>query len=137
MALINCNTGEQLQDKIRQNKVNEKDRAKLIWDFYNQSDKHILANQPDVVVVDKKSKRATITDLAISDDYNKASRKKVKDKEVSHLKEIEKCWHIGTAVILVDIRAIDTITPAHQMWCAPNTDNNQHNSVAKKHTHWE
>jgi hypothetical protein len=38
------------------NKVNENSRAKILWDYYIQTDKHVLANQPDIIVVDKEEK---------------------------------------------------------------------------------
>ena len=57
-------------------KVNENDRAKILWDFYIRTDKHVLANQPDIVVVDKENKRATIIDIAVPNDYNIACKKR-------------------------------------------------------------
>ena len=35
-------------------KVNENDRAKILWDFYIYTDKHVVANQPDIAAVDKE-----------------------------------------------------------------------------------
>lgn len=43
-------------------KVVEKNRAKVLWDFKFQSD--ILANQPDIMVVEKKQKTAAVIDMA-------------------------------------------------------------------------
>uniref|UniRef100_A0A668ULD2 Peptidase M60 domain-containing protein n=1 Tax=Oreochromis aureus TaxID=47969 RepID=A0A668ULD2_OREAU len=34
----------------------ENDRAKILWDFQMQTDKMVVANQPDIVVVDKQKK---------------------------------------------------------------------------------
>ena len=36
-------------------KVIQNDRAKILWDFQFQTDKLVMANQPDIVVVDKKT----------------------------------------------------------------------------------
>ena len=40
--------------------------------------KHVLANEPDIVAVDKKSQRAIIIDIAVPNDYNIASKEKEK-----------------------------------------------------------
>lgn len=37
--------------------VIENDQAKMLWDFHIKSDKLLMANQPDVVVVDKQRKK--------------------------------------------------------------------------------
>ena len=34
-------------------RVVENNRAKLLWDFPNQTDRKVLANQQDIIVVDK------------------------------------------------------------------------------------
>ncbi|XP_067943066.1 guanylate-binding protein 4-like [Watersipora subatra] len=73
-------------------KVNENDRAKILWDFYIQTDKHVLANQPDIVVVDKENKRATVIDIAVPNDYNIASKEKEKKPEAI-IKLAEKVPH--------------------------------------------
>ncbi|XP_067947195.1 uncharacterized protein [Watersipora subatra] len=73
-------------------KVNEKYCTKTLWDFYIRTDKHVLANQPNMVVVDKESKKATIIDIAVLNDYNIASKEKEKVKKYLPLgEEIEKC----------------------------------------------
>lgn len=41
----------------------EKNRDKVLWDFKFQSD--ILANQPDIMVVEKKQKTAAVIGMAI------------------------------------------------------------------------
>ena len=51
-------------------KVNENDRATILWHFYIHTDKHVLANQPDIVAVDKENQRAIIIDIAVPSDYN-------------------------------------------------------------------
>ncbi|KAI3355858.1 hypothetical protein L3Q82_004410 [Scortum barcoo] len=46
-------------------KVVENDRAKNLWDFQIQTDKQVMVNQPDIVVVDKEQ-----IDVAIPSDSN-------------------------------------------------------------------
>ncbi|XP_067939766.1 uncharacterized protein [Watersipora subatra] len=57
-------------------KVNKNDHAKTLWDFHIRTDKHVLANQSDIVVVDKENKRAAIIDIAVPNDYNIARKEK-------------------------------------------------------------
>ncbi|XP_067945436.1 uncharacterized protein [Watersipora subatra] len=100
-------------------KVNENDRAKILWDFYIRTDKHVLANKPDIAVVGKENKRATIIDRAIPNDYNIASKEKERVEKYLPLgEEIEKYWDVRTTVIPVVIGALGAITPAHKMWLA-------------------
>ncbi|XP_067932894.1 uncharacterized protein [Watersipora subatra] len=100
-------------------KVNKNDLAKILWNFYIRTDKHVLANQPDRVVVDKENKRATIIEIAVPNYYNISSKKKEKvEKYLSLGEEIEKCWNVRTTVIPVVIGALGAITPAHKMWLA-------------------
>ncbi|KAF7651925.1 hypothetical protein LDENG_00103690, partial [Lucifuga dentata] len=51
-------------------KLIENGRAKFLWDFKFQTDKQLLANQPDMVVVNKGEKRAAVINAAIPSDGN-------------------------------------------------------------------
>ncbi|KAF7641260.1 hypothetical protein LDENG_00287520 [Lucifuga dentata] len=51
-------------------KVVENSRAKVLWDFKFQTDQQLLANQPDMVVVDKEQKRALVIDVVVPADSN-------------------------------------------------------------------
>jgi len=51
-------------------KVVEKDRTKILWDFQIQTDKQVMANQPDIVVCDKLQKKAVVIDVAAPSDNN-------------------------------------------------------------------
>ncbi|XP_061895633.1 prominin-1-A-like [Entelurus aequoreus] len=46
-------------------KVGKNNRAKDLWDFSFQTDKKLLANQPDIVVVDKEQKRVVVIDVCL------------------------------------------------------------------------
>ncbi|MGZ7254081.1 hypothetical protein ACXWO5_10720, partial [Streptococcus pyogenes] len=59
-------------------RVMENDRAKILWDFQMQTDKMVVANQPDIVVVDKQKKTAVVIDVAVPNDSN--IRKKEHEK---------------------------------------------------------
>lgn len=47
----------------------ENDQAKILWDFQMQTDKMIMANQLNIVIIDKQQKTASVTD-AIPKDEN-------------------------------------------------------------------
>ncbi|TWW75805.1 hypothetical protein D4764_13G0004670 [Takifugu flavidus] len=40
--------------------------TKILWDFQIQTDKMVVANQPDIVVIDKHQKTVVVIDVAIS-----------------------------------------------------------------------
>lgn len=42
----------------------ENDQAKILWDFQVRSDK-LVVNQPDIMLIEKKQKRAVVIDVAI------------------------------------------------------------------------
>uniref|UniRef100_A0A3P9J433 Carbohydrate sulfotransferase n=1 Tax=Oryzias latipes TaxID=8090 RepID=A0A3P9J433_ORYLA len=44
-------------------KVVENERAKILWDFQIQADRMVMANQPDIVVVDKEQRKAVMAKL--------------------------------------------------------------------------
>ncbi|XP_067940219.1 uncharacterized protein [Watersipora subatra] len=103
----------------REDGVNENDPAKILWDFYIRTEKHVLANQSDIVVVDKENKGATTIEVAVLNDYAIASKDKEKVEKYLPLgEEIEKCWDVRITVIPVFIGAQGAITPAHKMWLA-------------------
>lgn len=41
------------------------DRDKILWDLLIQMNKLVMANQPDIVLVDKQRKKAIVLDVAI------------------------------------------------------------------------
>lgn len=43
-------------------KVVENDQAKILWDFQIKTDKMLMANKPDTVVVEKLQKKAVLID---------------------------------------------------------------------------
>ena len=92
-------------------KVVENTEAKILWDFYIQTDKHVLANQPDIVVVDKKTKTATIIDIAVPNDSNIANKEKEKIEKYQPLREeLERCWKVQATVIPVVVGALGAVT---------------------------
>ncbi|TKS67246.1 Multidrug resistance protein 1 [Collichthys lucidus] len=68
-------------------KVAENNRAKVLWDFSFQTDKQVLANQPDIVVLDKEQKRVVVIDVAIPADANIRKKEHEKLEKYQGLKE--------------------------------------------------
>lgn len=46
------------------------DQAKTLWDFQIQTCKMVVANQPDIVVMDKQRKTAVVIDVVRPNDSN-------------------------------------------------------------------
>ncbi|XP_057700706.1 uncharacterized protein LOC130921080 [Corythoichthys intestinalis] len=51
-------------------KVLENESAKILWDFWIQTDKMLMANQPNIVIMDKQQRTAVVIDVAIANDGN-------------------------------------------------------------------
>ena len=51
-------------------KVVENEPGKILWDFQIQTDRKVMANQPDIMVVDKEQRKAVVVDVAVPSDGN-------------------------------------------------------------------
>ncbi|KAK7922367.1 hypothetical protein WMY93_009269 [Mugilogobius chulae] len=93
-------------------KVVENDRAKILWDFQIQTDRMVMANQPDIVVVDKEQRRAVVVDVAIPSDGNIRRKEHEKLEKYQGLREeLEKAWKVKATVVPVVIGALGAVTP--------------------------
>ena len=93
-------------------KVVENNRAKVLWDFSIQTDKQLLANQPDIVVVDKERKRAVVIDVAIPADANIRKKEHEKVEKYQGLREqLERMWKVKASVVPVVVGALGAVTP--------------------------
>uniref|UniRef100_A0A087XGF1 Reverse transcriptase zinc-binding domain-containing protein n=2 Tax=Poecilia formosa TaxID=48698 RepID=A0A087XGF1_POEFO len=98
-------------------KVVENDRAKILWDFQIQTDKMVMANQPDIVVVDKEQRKAVVVDVAIPSDHNIRKKEHEKLEKYQGLREeLEKAWKVKTTVVPVVIGALGAVTPKLEQW---------------------
>ena len=66
---------------IEPERVVRNDHAKILWDFSIQTDKHLLHNRPDIVLINYKEQTGLIIDISVPRDEN------IQDKE---LKKIDK-----------------------------------------------
>ena len=91
--------------------VVEADSVKILWDFEIRTDRRITACRPDIVIVDKKNKKALIIDIAVPHDRNICEKEKEKIDKYQDLKlEIMKLWNVKTCVIPVVIGALGAHT---------------------------
>ena len=65
----------------------ENNKAKPLWDLPIQTDRKLLANQPDIVIVDKQKKEAVVIDIAVPRDSNIKNKEHEKLEKYQGLKE--------------------------------------------------
>ena len=97
--------------------------AKILWDFSIRRDKQVIANKPDIVVVDKNTKYTKYTtkiDIAVPND------RKIKIKELAKVdkyqllrEELEITWETTAIVVPVVVGALGAVTPKHTQWQIP------------------
>ncbi|XP_060796653.1 spermatogenesis-associated protein 16-like [Neoarius graeffei] len=93
-------------------KIVENNRAKILWDFKFQTDKQVLACQPDTVVVDKEQKSVIVKDVGIPVDNNIRQKEHEKIEKYQGLKEqLEQMWKVKSKVVPVVIGALGGCDP--------------------------
>lgn len=71
-----------------------------------------MANQPDIVLIDKQQKKAAVIDVAIPTDSNIKKKEHEKLEKYQGLKEeLEKMWKGRAPVVPVVIGALGAVTP--------------------------
>ena len=74
--------------------VVETQSVKILWDFEIQTDHHIPARRPDIVVRDKSRKKTTIIDIAVPEDRNIQQKEKEKIDKYQDLRlEVKRLWN--------------------------------------------
>ncbi|TWW57464.1 hypothetical protein D4764_07G0001830 [Takifugu flavidus] len=77
----------------------------------------VVANQPDIVVVDKHRKTVVVIDVAISSDSNIRKKEHEKLEKYQELKEeIERMWGMKAAVVPVVIWTLAAVAPNLSRW---------------------
>ena len=98
-------------------KVVENDRAKILWDFQIQADRQVLANQPDIVVVDKDQKTVVAIDVMVPSDSNIRKKEFEKQEKYQGLKkELKRNWKVKAKVVPVVVGALGAVTPKLGDW---------------------
>ena len=83
----------------------ENEKATILWDFPIITDRHVSCNTPDIVI-QEKSDRHQIIDVAIPNDYN--IQKKATEEMRKHVDlqiECQRLWNKKVEVIPVIIAA--------------------------------
>ncbi len=76
-----------------------------------------MANQPDIVLIDKQQKKAVVIDVAIPSDSNIRKKEHEKLEKYQGLKEeLEKMWKVRATVVPVVIGALGAVTPKLGEW---------------------
>ncbi|TWW80141.1 hypothetical protein D4764_10G0011710 [Takifugu flavidus] len=80
----------------------------------------VVANQPDVVVIDKHQKTVVLIDVAIPSDSNIRKKEHEKLEKYQGLKEeIERMWGMKATVVPVVIGTLGAVTPNLNVGGAP------------------
>ena len=83
------------------NGVLENESVKILWDMTIQCDHHIEARRPDILVMEKDSKKALIIDIASSRDHNVVGKESENAEKHQDLKrEIKKLWNLRRADVI-------------------------------------
>uniref|UniRef100_A0A3P9HPM2 Gypsy retrotransposon integrase-like protein 1 n=1 Tax=Oryzias latipes TaxID=8090 RepID=A0A3P9HPM2_ORYLA len=69
------------------------ERAKNLWDFQIQTDRMVMANQPDIVAVDKEQRKDVVVDVAVPSEGNIRKKEHENLEKYQGLREeLEKAW---------------------------------------------
>jgi len=75
-----------------------------------QTDRHISANRPDIIIKDKMNSTCKLIDMTVPCDKNVSSKEIEKKSKYKNLEiEIQRMWKMKTEVILIVIGALGTI----------------------------
>ena len=78
----------------------------------DQTDKLVMADQPDIMMVDKHQRTAVVVDVAIPSDGNIREKEHEKLEKYQGLKEaLKKMWSVRAAVVPIVMEALGTLTP--------------------------
>ena len=92
--------------------VIDNESVKILWDMTIQCDHHIEARRPDIIAMEKDSKKALIIDIASSGDYNVVEKESEKVEKHQDLKrEIKTLWNLRSVdVIPVVVGALGSVS---------------------------
>lgn len=92
--------------------VSETKDVKLLWDFDIFTDKGITARRPDIVVVDKKERRAVLIDVSVPIDRNVRAKEDEKVEKYTELAlEVKRLWKLKSVeVVPIVIGALGAVS---------------------------
>ena len=98
-------------------RVVQNDHAKLLWDFHIQTDIRLKHNQPDIVLVDHRTRTCLIIDIAVPRDENIREKEQEKVDKYEPLRiELERLWNVDTKVVPVVVGALGAVTTRLPDW---------------------
>ena len=87
------------------------DYAKILWAFPIQTDKHLLHNRPDILLINYKEQTSLIIDIAMPRNENIQNNKLKKIDKYQSLKiELEQLWKVKILVIPVVVGTLGAIS---------------------------
>ena len=105
--------GMEVEEKWYKHKpeaVIQNEDVKILWDFMIQCDRVIEHRKPDIVVIEKKTNKCFIIDVANPGDHNLEKKKAEKLENYAELRvEVARMWNKDTVVIPVIIGALGSI----------------------------
>ena len=89
----------------------ENEQTKILWDFSIQTDHPVEANRPDIVVLEKTSRKCLLFDIACPFDTRVANKEKEKIEKYQDLRrELQRIWKFSDVKIIpVIIGALGTL----------------------------
>lgn len=92
-------------------KVVKTENQVIMWDHAVTTDRKVVANRPDIIVLDNKRKACLIIDIAIPDDVNVSKKETEKRLKYQDIKiEISRMWQVKARVIAVVVGALGTVS---------------------------
>ena len=102
-------------------KVVGNDHAKILWDLPFQTDKHLLHNRPEFVLINYNEQTGLIIDIAVPRNKNILDKEleKIDKYQLLVLKiELEPLWKVKIMVIPVVVGALRAIADRLPGWLA-------------------
>ena len=98
-------------------RVNENERATILWDMPVKTDKEIKANRPDIIMKDKKERKCIMIDMSIPSDRNVSIKEveklsKYKDLEI----EVTKMWEMKTSTVPIVMGALELVKKGYETY---------------------
>ena len=90
--------------------VMENEVVELYWDLTIQTDITVAHNRPDIILVEKATRKWTIIDIAVPSDFNVVRTEDWKVEKYQDLAyEIRRLRHVETAILPIVIGALGTV----------------------------
>jgi hypothetical protein len=113
-----CKTVHSCNNNNNNNKpVTEHEDVTVLCNQGIQTDREVLANRPDIIIINKKDKTCLLIDVAMPSDKNviqKEAERKLKYKNLSI--EIQRMWNMKCFVIPVIIGATGIVSKSLQKY---------------------